>query len=164
MTQGLIRPHGGLAIVITFVLALMLTLLPLPDSAAYLRPEWVTLVLIYWCMAVPERVGVGTAWLLGLLLDGVRGALLGQHALALAVVAYATLHLHRRIRVYPLWQQALTVLVLVALGQLLVLWVKGIIGQPPNDWRYWLPSLTSMLLWPWTFLVLRDVRRKFQVE
>lgn len=160
----LVRHHGGWVIAFTFVVALMLTMLPLPDWAALFRPEWVAMVLIYWCLALPDRVGVGIGWTAGLLLDVVKGALLGQHALALALVAYLTIHLHQRIRVFPLWQQALFVLLMVALNQMLVLWVKGVIGQPPNSWLYWLPSLTSMLLWPWAFLILRDLRRTFLVR
>lgn len=156
--------HGGWAIALSFVAALMLTMLPLPDWAALFRPEWVAMVLIYWCLALPDRVGVGVGWSVGLLLDVVRGALLGQNALALALVAYLTLHLHRRIRIYPLWQQSLFVLLMVALNQMLVLWVKGVSGQPPDDWLYWLPSLTSMLFWPWAFLILRDLRRQYQVR
>jgi rod shape-determining protein MreD len=155
--------QNGWAIVTSFVVALMLTMLPLPDWAEPARPEWVAMVLIYWCMALPARVGIGVGWLMGLLVDVTRGALLGQHALALALVAYITLSLHQRLRVYPLWQQSLVVLMLVALEQLLVLWIKGVIGQSPGSWAYWLPSLTSMLLWPWMFLILRDVRRHFRV-
>ncbi len=160
----LIRHHGGWVIVGTFILALMLTMLPLPEWAELFRPEWVAMVLIYWCMALPERIGVGIGWTLGLLLDVVKGTLLGQNALALALVAYLTLRLHQRVRVFPLWQQALFVLILVALDQMLVLWVKGVIGQPPGSWLYWLPSFTSTLLWPWVFLILRDLRRQFQVR
>lgn len=162
--MSLVRHRGGWIITSTFVVALMLTMLPLPDWAALFRPEWVALVLIYWCLALPDRIGIGIGWTLGLLLDVIKGALLGQHALALALVAYLTIHLHQRIRVFPLWQQALFVLLMVALNQMLVLWVKGIIGQPPGSWLYWLPSLTSMLLWPWVFLILRDLRRTFQVR
>jgi len=160
----LMRHHGGWIIALTFVIALMLTMLPLPDWAHVFRPEWVAMVLIYWVLALPERIGVGVGWVMGLLLDVVKGTLLGQHALALALVAYLTHHLHQRIRVFPLWQQALFVLMLVALDQMIVLWIKGIIGQSPETWLYWLPSLTSMLLWPWVFLILRDMRRKFQVR
>jgi rod shape-determining protein MreD len=162
--MSLVRHHGGWAIAFSFVVALMLTMLPLPDWAALFRPEWVAMVLIYWCLALPDRVGVGIGWSAGLLLDVAKGTLLGQNALALALVAYLTLHLHQRIRVFPLWQQALFVLLMVALAQLLVLWVKGVIGQPPGSWLYWLPSFTSMLLWPWVFLILRDLRRQFQVR
>ncbi len=162
--MSLARHHGGATIAFTFIAALMLTMLPLPDWAALFRPEWVALVLIYWCLALPDRVGVGIGWSTGLLLDVIKGALLGQHALALALVAYLTLHLHQRIRVFPLWQQSLFVMLMVALNQMLVLWINGVIGQSPNSWLYWLPSLTSMLLWPWVFLILRDLRRQFRVR
>jgi len=162
--MSLVRHNGGWVIVGTFILALMLTMLPLPEWAELFRPEWAAMVLIYWCMALPERIGVGIGWTLGLLVDVVKGTLLGQNALALALVAYLTLRLHQRVRVFPLWQQALFVLILVALDQMLVLWVKGVIGQPPGSWLYWLPSFTSTLLWPWVFLILRDLRRQFQVR
>lgn len=158
-----VRHQNGWAIVFSFVAALGLTIMPLPDWAELARPEWVTLVLIYWVMALPDRVGVGIAWSMGLLLDVAKGALLGQHALALTLIAYLTVRLHQRLRIYPLWQQSMVVLMLVALQQLLVLWLKGIIGEPPESWAYWLPSFSSMLLWSWVFLVLRDVRRRCQV-
>lgn len=156
--------QGGKTIALSFLVAYVLTMLPLPDWAELFRPEWVTLVLIYWCLALPERVGVGVGWMLGLILDVIHGSLLGQYALGLAMVAYLALQLHQRIRVYPLWQQAFTILMLIALQQMLVLWVKGVTGQSPNTWLYWLPSLTSSLLWPWTFLLLRDLRRRFKVS
>ena len=150
--------HRGWVIVITFIGALMLDVMPLPDWLGAFRPAW-----IYWCLALPQRVGVGIGWSAGLAVDVLRGALLGQHALGYAVIAYLALKLHRRIRVFPLWQQALTVMVFIALHQLLVLWVLGIIGQSRGTFSYWLPSLSSALLWPWMFGGLRGVRRRFHV-
>ncbi len=155
---------GGGIIFFSFVAALFLTIVPLPAWAGELRPEWVALFLIYWCMALPQRVGVGTAWIVGLFLDVLRGALLGQHALALTVTAYLSIKLHQRIRVYPVWQQALSVLVLVTLYQLLVLWISGTIGKPASRWTYWLPSLTSTLTWPFVYVVLRSLRQSFRVS
>lgn len=159
----LIRHHGGAVIFFTFVAALVLTVVPLPDDLRILRPDWVLLVLIYWCMALPQRVGVGIGWLLGLFTDVLTGALLGQHALAYSLVAFLTLKLHQRLRLYPLWQQALSMLVLLALGQLLMLWINGIVGRPIHSWLYWMPSLTGALLWPFVFLLLRGLRRAFRV-
>lgn len=155
--------RGGGVITITFMVALALTALPLPELARPFRPEWTTLVLVYWCLALPSRVNVGVGWLVGLFVDVISGNLLGQHALALAVVAFVTVKVHKQVRVYPLWQQALSVFVMVALSQLLAVWVKGIIGEAPDSWLYWAPSVTSALLWPWMFIILRDVRRKFRV-
>lgn len=159
----LVRHRGGGIIVLSFVVALMLTVMPLPYWADIVRPAWAAMVLIYWCLALPERVGVGVGWTTGLLLDVLQGTLLGQYALALAIVAYLTLKLHRRVRVFPLWQQAVTVLMLVVLEQLLVLWIKGITGQSPNVWLYLLPAATSTLLWPWVFVIMRNLRRHFRV-
>ncbi|MGD8514265.1 MAG: rod shape-determining protein MreD [Granulosicoccaceae bacterium] len=156
--------RGGIIIIASLLVAMLLVALPLPEWAQRFRPEWVALVMIYWCLAVPHRFGIGWSWCAGLFVDVLTGSLLGQHALAYAVVAYIVLKLHRRLRVFPVWQQALSVLVLVLLAQMLVLWVKGAIGQPPNSWTYWLPSVTSTLLWPWVYLVLRDLRRHFQVQ
>ncbi len=156
--------RGGGVILLTFVTALMLTLLPLPEWAAYLRPEWVTMVLIYWCMALPQRVGVGIGWMAGLFLDVVHGAVLGQYAMAMALIAYFTLSLHQRLRVYPVGQQALVVLLLVLFQQVLMVWIKGFIGEPPKSLLSWLPAFTTMLLWPWVFVILRDIRRKYKVS
>ena len=157
------RPRRSWVIALSFLTALMLTLAPLPSWASLLRPEWVILVLIYWCLAMPHRVGIGTAWSMGLLLDVATGTLLGQHALAFALVAYIVLKLYMRIRAFTLWQQALSVLALVFIEQMLVLWITGMTNQPPWRWGYLLPTLTSMLLWPPIFLLLRNVRRTLRV-
>ncbi len=153
--------HGTLIIGFSFIVALMLTVVPLPDWVKPLRPEWVGLALIYWAIALPHRVGVGTAWTLGLMLDVLKGGILGQHGLALAVIVYLILKVHQQFRVYPLWQQALIISALILLNQMLILWINGIVGLESSGWSYWLPSLSSALLWPWMFIILRDIRRHF---
>ena len=155
--------HGRWVIAATFVIALLLTALPMPESAASWRPAWVALVLVYWCMAAPERVGVVVGWVAGLLLDVMTGTLLGQHALGMSVLAYVTHHTHRRVRVLPLWRQGITVFVLLFLYQALVLWSNGIRGLPVEAPAYWTSPLVSTLLWPWIFVVLRVVRRRYAV-
>lgn len=160
----LARRHGGGIIFLTVLVALMLTTVPLPEPLRIVRPDWVLLTLIYWSMALPHRVGVGFAWLAGLCTDVLTGLLLGQHALAYSIVIYLTLKLHQRLRLYPLWQQALSILVLLGLGQLLLLWINGMIGRPVHSWLYWMPSLLGMLLWPILFVLLRGLRRAFRVS
>jgi rod shape-determining protein MreD len=155
--------HNGGVILAVFTIALVLSVMPLPIWTQDFRPQWVTLALLYWCLALPHRVGVGSAWLLGVLQDVLSGTLLGQHALGLSVDAYIVVMLHRRIRIFPLWQQSLTILVLLLLERLLTLWVMGATGQPTPTLWYWVPALVGGLLWPWVFIVLRDVRRRFQV-
>ena len=123
-----------------------------------------TLILIYWCLALPHRIGIFTGWSVGFLLDIHMGSLLGQHALALATIAYLSYRLHARIRLYPLIQQSLIVLLLVTLSQMLLLWISGIVNQAPGNWSYWLPSLTSMFVWPWVFYLMRSIRRIYGVN
>jgi rod shape-determining protein MreD len=160
----LVRHHGGGAILFTFIVALLLTILPLPEWGRYLRPDWVGLVLIYWCMAVPERIGVGSGWFAGLLVDLLTGAVLGQHALALTVVAFLTIRFHQRMRLFPLLQQAITVLVLLVLHQLIALWISRFIGRPGVPLYFWAPSLIGMLLWPPVYSMLRSIRHGFRVS
>jgi rod shape-determining protein MreD len=145
---------------LTFLAALMLTVVPMPDWAAPYRPEWVAMTVIYWSMALPGRIGIGIGWGMGLALDVLKGAVLGQHALGLAIATYLAIKLHQRIRVHPLWQQAVSIGAMIALHLLLVLWVYGITGHQAASWAYWGPLVTSMLLWPWVFLLLRDLRRR----
>ncbi|MCG6939608.1 MAG: rod shape-determining protein MreD [Gammaproteobacteria bacterium] len=148
---------------ITVIVAFMLAIMPLPDWAARFRPDWVTLVLIYWALAFPFRVGVTIAWFTGLLLDVSYGTLMGQHAIGMVLVIYIIHIQHQRLRVASLLQQAIVIFFLLLLKQLLTLWVDGMLGRAPDSWLYFMPTLTSTLLWPWTYLILRDLRRKFSV-
>ena len=158
------RHHGGGVIIFTFIIALLMTVIPLPDPVRYLRPDWVGLVLIYWCMALPERVGVTTGWFVGLLVDLLTGTLLGQHALSLTIVAYLTQKFHQRLRLVPVWQQSLTILVLLVLHQLLALWISRIIGRPGVPWNFWMPSVLGMIIWPLVHTTLRGLRLGFRVN
>ncbi len=144
---------------VTFVVAMMLMLMPLPDWARPYRPEWLALALIYWSMALPKNIGVGIAWILGLCVDVIQGALLGQHALGFAITAYIAIRFHQRVRNYPLHQQAMFVGMILLPYMSISLWIMGILGEDPRSWLYWAPVLTSVLVWPWVYLVLRAVRR-----
>lgn len=158
------KHHGSGIIVFSFIVALMLTAMPLPEWAINWRPAWVAMVLIYWCMALPHRIGIGVGWSLGILMDVLQGTLLGQNAIGLTILAFLTLKSHQRVRMYPLIQQALVICIFVLAYQLLSLWVRGIMGVPPRSWTYWMPAFTSMVLWPWLFIILRDIRRRYHVS
>lgn len=160
----LAKHQNGLVILLVFFAALALAIMPLPTEAQDFRPPWVALAMIYWCLALPERIGVGSAWILGVFTDVLTGSLLGQHALGLSLTAYIAVQLHQRIRIFPLWQQSLTVLVLLMVDRLLVLWVIGATGQPTPSLWYWMPTLVGAFLWPWVYIVLRDIRRRFEVS
>jgi len=148
-----------LALALSLGLALLLSLLPLPDWAAELRPPWVALTLIYWMLVAPERIGVFWCWAMGLLLDAGMATVLGQHALSLAVMAWMVVSLHRRLSLYPPIQQALAVWLLLLLERLVSLWVMGALGQPTPGLPYWLSTLTGLLIWPWIPFFTRGLGR-----
>ena len=140
-------------------LAMGLRILPLPMPWSLLNPDWIALFLIYWTLALPERVGLGTAWLAGLFTDVLTGRMLGQHALAYSVIAYFGLRDYRRIRLYPLPQQALWVWMFLAIGQVLVFWTQNVKGLDTQSWVYWLPIFSGALAWPLVLMMLRRLRR-----
>ena len=148
---------------VTFIVAMMLMLMPLPDWARPYRPEWLALALIYWSMTMPKNVGVGIAWILGICVDVIQGALLGQHALGFALTAYIAIRFHQRVRNYPLHQQAMFVGMILLPYMSISLWILGILGEDPKSWLYWAPVVTSVLVWPWIYLVLRAVGRNLSL-
>lgn len=156
--------RGSWVILLSFIIAIMLTELPMPGLMEWGRPQWAALVLIYWVAALPHRVGPWYAWVVGLLLDILQGSLLGIHALALALVAIAIKALHQRFRMYPLWQQALLVLIMVGLYQLMLNWGQSLQGGVSDSLLFLLPSLVSAFIWPWVFVLLRSIRRALKVS
>jgi rod shape-determining protein MreD len=156
--------HGYGIILLTFVAAFILAVLPLPQWLLWARPEWLALALIYWTIALPHRVGIVTGLLLGVVLDVLEGAVLGQNAFALLVVALLSLVLYQRLRVYSLWQQAGVVFVLIGINQLICQWVQNLEGVGARSLFFLLPAFSSALLWPVVLLTLRGLRRHYRVS
>src|SRR3990167_1981568 len=151
------------AILITIVAALLLTILPMPAWTEWLRPAWVLLVLIYWTVTMPYLVGVGTAWLAGLVFDLLMGTVLGEHALAFTLVIYFISRLSLRLRMYSLPQQGMNILIFILFYQFIIYCIQGFLGELPNSHLYWLSSITSVVFWPWLFLLMRDFQRWFKI-
>lgn len=156
--------HGYGFILLTFIAAYILAVLPLPHWLLWGRPEWLALVLIYWTIALPHRVGMVTGLLLGVGLDVLEGAVLGQNASALVVVALLSLTLYQRLRVYSLWQQAGLVFVLIGINQLICQWVQNLEGAGARSLLFLLPAFSSALLWPVVLHTLRAFRRYYRVS
>jgi rod shape-determining protein MreD len=158
------KASGQLAIILSLVMALWLSIVHLPDWAQAGRPELVAMVTVYWIVAVPGRVGIGCAWLVGLLQDIVEGTTLGQHAFALSIVAYLALNLYQRLRMFTTIQQAGVVFVFIGLNQLLCHWVQSLSGEGAQDLMFLLPALISALLWPLLAVFLHLIRRVYFVS
>ena len=155
---------GGIVLIImSFLIAFMLTIIPLPHWAIWFRPNWVVLVLVFYCFVDAKYVGLMLAFVVGLILDTLTGTLLGQHALALVVVAYFVMHFRHRLQLYRFWQQWLLLLLLIFCYQAILFWVQGLIGQLPDVRFYFLSSITSAVLWPWVSIILRDLSLRYKL-
>ncbi len=125
----------------------LLYLLPWAGFGLLLRPDFVLLVLLYWLMRAPHLCGIGTAWLMGMLVDLAGGELFGQHALAYVIAAFIAAVYQRRATLFNRWQQAVYVFVLLLLAQMVLLVLKLFGGSALPDWSYLMPSVSGILLW-----------------
>jgi len=158
------KANGGNIILLSFFVAFILSMIPLPQILQTVRPEFVLIVLIYWNIALPNRVGVGIGWIAGLVFDVSSDALLGQHALTFALIAYLSIKLHQRIRIFPVWQQALTIFVLIMFQGTINLWIMGMLGNAPSISVFMLPAMSTALFWPVGYFLMRQVRRYYQIN
>ncbi|GLX77856.1 rod shape-determining protein MreD [Thalassotalea insulae] len=156
--------HNGIVVILTLLIALMASIMPLPIGVDVFRPDWVLVVLLYWCLALPNRINVITAWFMGFLLDVLLGSVLGVHAAAMALSVYIIAGNYQKIRNFSVWQQALIVGVLSALYHLLVFWFQRFLLDIVFLPSYLYPVITSIILWPWAFLLLRKIRRHFKIS
>ncbi|MFA5677427.1 MAG: rod shape-determining protein MreD [Pseudomonas sp.] len=156
--------RSSLIVGCTFLAALILSVVPMPTPFDAGRPMWLAMVVAYWVMALPHRVGLLTAWVAGLATDVLFGELFGQNALVLVMVAWLMLLLYQRIRRFPLWQQSLVMLPVLGIAHMVSLWLSSLAGNRPPMLLYLLPAVVSTVLWPWVFTILRVIRRRFHVH
>ena len=155
--------HGTLTLILTYLVALVLMVMPMPAAFDTFRPDWVTLVLLYWVLAIPHRVNMGTALILGVLSDILLGSVLGVHALGMVVVTYFVARHFQRFRTFSLPQQAILVAFLILLKRMIVFQANVFIHDAEFTASYFWPAFTSAVFWLWLFPLLRKIRRQFRV-
>ena len=151
------RDRAGV-IIVTLVVAIVLTLVSLPPALDALRPYWVALVLIYWCLETQGLITLGIAFSIGLLLDLLTGSLLGLHALSLVILVYLVTRFRARLRFFPSWQQALSVFALLLNDRIILLWIVSLQGDPLPSLGFWLPPIVGTLMWLPVFLLIDRFR------
>lgn len=163
LAQRILLPVRARTILGSLALALVADFLPWKNVA--LVPDFVALVLVFWCVQQPRLVGLGAGWLLGLLIDVGNGVLLGQHALAYAMLAFASITLSRRILWFPLWGQALHVAALLLFAQAIAALVRLAAGAEFPGWTLAVGPLAGAALWPVvTTLLLMPQRRPVEID
>ena len=164
-SEEILLPVRPLYIAITLFVALMINLLPLTGWVLVLRPDFVALVLLYWGINQPRKIGFLPAWLLGLAMDVADGSLFGQHALAYSVMMFTAIALHRRVSMFDKRHQILHLLPILLIMQLIVLGVRDAAGGQFPGWWYFISSVTGALLWPATDLLLKiPLRQRYDPD
>ena len=152
------RAHSQWVLPLSIVAALLLSLLPLAPSFAPLRPYWLALVLAYWVIEAPQRVGLGFAFAIGLVADLAGGGLLGEQALRLVVIAFILQRFRARLRFFPMSQQSLAIGALLLNDRVVAAGLHVVLGAPTLPLAYWLSPVAGLLLWTPVFLLLDALR------
>ena len=145
-------------VLLTVVVALVLTVLPLPSWLDAVRPAFLVITVLYWSIAAPRVGGIGLGFFSGVALDVFRGAVLGQHALALTAITYVAVREHQKIRLKPSFQQALIMLGALVAYEFILFAIDGWTGHPMTSPLRWIHTLTGALIWPVASAVLDRVR------
>jgi len=153
-----VRQDRYSTIFVTLGVAILLTLMPLPPLFELMRPYWVALALIYWGLETQDHISLGLAFTMGILLDLLTASLLGLHALSLVIIIYLVTRFRARLRFFPPWQQALSILALLINDRIILLWIVSLRGEPLPSFDFWLPPIIGTALWPWLFLLLDRYR------
>jgi len=160
--------RGGWVIMLTIALAMLLAVVHLPTDVpawlGWLRPSWLVLVVFYWVMALPHRLGMITAWITGLLLDALFADPLGVNGFCLAALTYVTWSFYERFRMYSIAQQAAVVFLLVLGTELVRMVAQHVARDSALSWWVLIPALTSTVAWPFVIWILGRLRRQFAVE
>lgn len=135
-------------IVFTLIAALLVNLLPWSGWLLAVKPDFVALAVLYWCIQQPHKVGFTAAWLMGFMMDVADGSLLGQHALAYSVLAFAGIVLHRRVLMFTMKDQILHVIPLLMMNDVIVFVIRKLAGADFPGWSYFAGSLIAGALWP----------------
>jgi rod shape-determining protein MreD len=157
--EEILLPVQPWFVLLTLFVALLLNIVPASGLAQTLKPDFLALVLLYWCIREPRMISVGIAWCLGLVMDVADATVFGQHALAYAVLAYAAEYFRRRVLRFPLWQQAAQVAMLLLFCTGLVLLVRVVGGAPMPRWTYAIGPLVGAVLWPLVTVLLQWPQR-----
>ena len=145
-------------IAMSFLVAMILMILPLPHLAVWLRPQWVFAVLLFWIGMSSEQFGIGTAWVVGIVMDLVSGTPLGLQAFVFVMLSYGVLRLRSIIEYLPIWQQASVIGVFVFLNGLLQGMGLSLMGHGVHIGLHTLSAITTTLVWPWIFSALNKLR------
>ena len=161
MSRSALKKFFGYA---GFIFAMMLAIIPISEAFMWLKPNFVVLLLIYWVVKAPKVVGIYFAFLLGIFIDLLMYRTLGITSLALCVVAYLTNLLRAKLSTFCLWQQALTIFLLIGFFQLILVWNYLFEGMAAFNIYFWLTIIANLIFWPILYFFMHNYQRFFNIS
>ncbi len=159
MQTSRIESNSAVALTLSVFIALVLSMISVTDALYYFWPDWVVLVVIFWCMVEPERYGPLLAVFVGLILDVLTVNTFGVASLGLAFVAFFVNKSSYQLKVMTTWQQTMLIGFMLGILKLLTGWVYGMVEDFGFTWSFWYSILGSMMAWPFVFIALSELRR-----
>ena len=151
-------------VAISAIAALVLTVVQLPDWLFHFWPDWIALVVIYWALQKPQHVGPFVAFVIGTMLEVLFVRKFGVLGLGLATLAFIVNSSNQQMRIMTVWQQTLLIGIFIGIFKLLTGWLYGLVSDFTITREYWYPILGSLLLWPFVFILLEELRRALRIR
>ena len=154
--------NKSIIILVTLLISIVLTISTFPLGA--FSPEWTQLFLIYWILALPMSIGLFTSWMIGLLMDVALSSTLGINALMYTSVSYLIFNIHHILRYITVFQQSIVISIILLVKITFVLWINAMLDIENYGLSLYWTCLTSSLLWPAVYYLLRIIRRKYNLS
>lgn len=159
-----INLSGGWFIYLSIFIALYLQTLPMPDFLLLFKPKWVALILAYWCLMQPYRIGLMHGFIIGLLIDLIEGTSLGQNAIYLTLVCYFIYKSYQKIRMFSIPKQTLSIFAILLFAQLIFALLQTIANNQEFSIIVFLPVFISTLIWPWLYIVMQYLKTGLKIN
>lgn len=157
-------PRLVFGVSVSAFVALVLTVVQLPAWLFYFWPEWIALVVIYWALVAPKRVGPFVGFIIGTLLEVLFVRNFGVLGLGMATLAFLVNSASQQLRALSIWQQMISVGFFVAIFKLLTGWLSGLVAGFTITTEFWYSLVGSIVIWPFAYILLEELRRAVRIR
>lgn len=153
-----------LAFSLSSIAALILMVMRVPDWLFNFWPDWIALVLVYWALMKPERIGPLFGFIVGTVLEVLFVRKFGALGFGFATLVFIVNSFNQQLRIIPLWQQTILVALFIGMIKIVVGWLYGIVADFTITAEYFQSIFGNLLIWPFVFILLDEFRRSMRIR